>query len=229
MRFFRATDGARTRGLDLGKVARYQLRHCRISVVCYQRQVIIYSIEIVLSTQNYKKIGKIKNGFWCNIGRQTFIKWNKENGLGVPMSAKTKIVVLHMKELIYTVIFAVLAILLIILFVFMFGQEKKDESVETMKYTPGKYTSSIVFNDNTIDVEVVVDENSIQSVSLVNLDESVATMYPLMQPALDSISEQIYEKQSLTDVDYGTENQYTSAVLLDAIKDAVKKAEVTEE
>ncbi len=28
--FMRAIDGARTRGLDLGKVARYQLRHYRI-------------------------------------------------------------------------------------------------------------------------------------------------------------------------------------------------------
>ena len=28
---YRAIDGARTRGLDLGKVARYQLRHYRIS------------------------------------------------------------------------------------------------------------------------------------------------------------------------------------------------------
>ena len=27
--FLRAIDGARTRGLDLGKVARYQLRHYR--------------------------------------------------------------------------------------------------------------------------------------------------------------------------------------------------------
>ena len=30
LRVFRAIDGARTRGLDLGKVARYQLRHYRI-------------------------------------------------------------------------------------------------------------------------------------------------------------------------------------------------------
>ncbi len=29
----RAIDGARTRGLDLGKVARYQLRHYRINSV----------------------------------------------------------------------------------------------------------------------------------------------------------------------------------------------------
>lgn len=144
------------------------------------------------------------------------------------MSVKTKIVVLHMKELIYTVIFVVLAILLISLFVFMFGQEKKEESTDTMKYTPGKYTSSIVFNDHTIDVEVVVDENRINSISLVNLDESVATMYPLMQPALDQISQQIYEKQTLEGLDYGTENQYTSTVLIDAIKDALTKAQVEE-
>ena len=33
-RSLRAIDGARTRGLDLGKVARYQLRHYRICYVC---------------------------------------------------------------------------------------------------------------------------------------------------------------------------------------------------
>lgn len=34
----KAIDGARTRGLDLGKVARYQLRHYRIVLtVLYQR------------------------------------------------------------------------------------------------------------------------------------------------------------------------------------------------
>lgn len=146
--------------------------------------------------------------------------------MGASMSVKTKIVVLHMKELIYTIIFVILAILLISLFVFMFGQEKKDKSTETMKYTPGKYTSSIMFNDNTIDVEVVVDENRINSISLVNLDESVATMYPLMQPALDNISQQIYDKQTLEGIDYGTENQYTSTVLINAIKEALGKAQV---
>ena len=141
------------------------------------------------------------------------------------MSAKTKIVVLHMKELVYTAIFVVLAVLLILLFVFMFGSKKDESAKETMKYTPGKYTSSILFNDNSIDVEVVVDENRINSVSLVNLDESVATMYPLMQPALDAISQQIYENQSLEGIDYGSENQYTSQVLVEAIRDALSKAE----
>ena len=41
------------------------------------------------------------------------------------MSAKTKIVVLHMKEVIYTVLFVVLAIVLAILLFLMFGKDKK--------------------------------------------------------------------------------------------------------
>ena len=47
------------------------------------------------------------------------------------MSAKTKVVVLHMKELIYTLIFAGLGILLIFLLLFMFLPGKEDgESVD---------------------------------------------------------------------------------------------------
>lgn len=44
------------------------------------------------------------------------------------MSSKTKIVVLHMKEIIYTVIFAVLAIILILLLIFMFRPEHRSTS-----------------------------------------------------------------------------------------------------
>ena len=86
------------------------------------------------------------------------------------MSAKTKIVVLHMKELVYTAIFLVLAILLVALFFIMFRSDRDGEkTTETMKYVAGVYSSSILFNDSTIDVQVIVDENEIQSVSLVNL------------------------------------------------------------
>ncbi len=146
------------------------------------------------------------------------------------MSSKTKIVVLHLKEVVYTAIFAVLGILLILLLIFMFLPDGKDKATEeTMKYTAGVYTSSIQLNDNAIDVEVVVDENHINSITLVNLDEATAAMYPLMQPALDNLTEQIYEKQSLENISYGDDNQYTSMVLLNAIQSALDKAAYSEE
>ena len=145
------------------------------------------------------------------------------------MSAKTSIVVLHMKELIYTVIFAGLGILLVVLLLFMFWPKGKDgESVETMNYTAGVYSSSVMFGNHNVDVQVIVDENRINSISLVNLDDSVETMYPLMRPALEAISEQVISKQSTEGITYNADNQYTSLVLLNAVENALTKARIAE-
>ncbi len=142
------------------------------------------------------------------------------------MSAKTKIVVLHMKEMIYTLIFAGLGILLILLLIFMFLPKQKDKTTETMKYVAGVYTSTIQFNDSTIDVQVIVDEQEINSVSLVNLDETVTTMYPLMEPAVKNLADQIISKQSTENISYSEDNQYTSMVVLNAVNNALEKAAV---
>lgn len=145
------------------------------------------------------------------------------------MSAKTKIVVLHMKELIYTAIFAGLGILLVILLLFMFlPREKEGESVETMNYVAGVYSSSVMMGDQNVDVQVIVDENRINAISLVNMDETVTTMYPLMEPALLRIEEQVIEKQTTEGITYNSNQQYTSIVLLNAIENALAKARVVE-
>lgn len=163
------------------------------------------------------------------------------------MSAKTKIVVLRMKELIYTGIFVALGILLIILLIAMFlpkgdtASSKRDSdtteeqntdaanqdtsSVSSSSiYIPGIYTTQLVLNDQSIDVEVIVDQTSITSIRLVNLSESVSTMYPLLEPAFESICEQIYATQSVDEITYETENKYTTLVLLEAVKSSLEKA-----
>lgn len=157
------------------------------------------------------------------------------------MSAKTKIVVLHMKELIYTAIFAVLGILFIVLLAMMFlpgkdkdkGGEPQAEDVSGSEpvmaevsslYIPGIYTTELVLGSETVDVEVIVDKDSITSIRLVDLNEDVATVYPLLQPTMDSICEQIYASQSLESVTYTAESKYTSLVLLEAIQASLDKA-----
>lgn len=161
------------------------------------------------------------------------------------MSAKTKIVVIHVKELIYTGIFVALGILFLVLLLIMFlpkkdnteetqptGSPKETESVSESdaaentegSYIPGVYTSSLVLNEQAVDIEVIVDHNSITSIRMVNLDDTVATMYPLVQPSLESLAAQIYEKQSLEDLSYSMESKYTTLILLDAIQTAVEKA-----
>ena len=145
------------------------------------------------------------------------------------MSSKTKIVVLHLKELIYTGIFVVLGILFLLLLIIMFLPGKKTTPEATGadegRYTPGKYTTSLILGNSAVDVEVVVDDNNINSIRLVNLDEAVTTMYPLMEPALNDLAAQICEKQSLDEITYSDDNKYTSQVLLDAITNALSKAE----
>lgn len=145
------------------------------------------------------------------------------------MSAKTQIVVLHMKEVIYTLLFAGLSIILILLFLYMFLPEKNEqENTESATYTAGVYTSSILFQNSAIDVQVVVDANKINSISLINLDESVATMYPLVEPALKELTSQILKKQSTEGISYSSDNQYTALMLLEAINTALEKAFITQ-
>lgn len=140
------------------------------------------------------------------------------------MSSKTRIVVLHMKEIIYTAIFAVLAIVLITLLACMFFPRDKAVTSNEPRYAPGVYTSEVTLNNTALEVEVTVDENHINSIRFSNLDETVTTMYPLIQPTIEDIAEQVYDKQSLEDIEYSQENPYTSQIIIGAIDDALEKA-----
>ena len=142
------------------------------------------------------------------------------------MSSKTKIVVLHMKEIIYTAVFVALGVILIILLAFMFIPKKEKAVDSKQQYTPGIYTSTVTLNSTNLEVEVVVDSTHINAIRISNLDETVATMYPLVQPTVEYIAEQIYENQSLEDISYNEDSPYTSQIIIHAIEDALLKGKV---
>lgn len=158
------------------------------------------------------------------------------------MSSKTKIVVLHMKEIVYTGIFMVLGILLIIFLIILFIPGENEDSSSpspedtenseteltvdsTSLYIPGIYNTEILLNDQAINVEVIVDQSGISSINLVNISTSVTTMYPLLEPAFNSLTEQIITTQSLDDINYPQESKYTTLVLLEAIRKSLDKAQ----
>ena len=153
------------------------------------------------------------------------------------MSAKTKIVVLHMKELIYTAVCVVLGILFVILLIMMFlprgekvsaPEENAAPTSSAALYIPGIYTTELVLGNQTIDIEVIVDKDTITSIRMVNLSDAVTTMYPLLEPAFDSICSQIYELQTPEGVTYSSDSKYTSLVLLEAIQTSLDKAVVSQ-
>ncbi|MCI8939880.1 MAG: hypothetical protein HFH12_07810 [Dorea sp.] len=140
------------------------------------------------------------------------------------MSSKTKIVVLHMKEIIYTAVFAVFAIILILLLLVMFLPKAKETSEKIHKYQPGVYNSDLTLGNTALTVEVTVNESEITSIRFANLDETVTASYPLIQPAIEEIAQQIIDTQSLENISYSEENPYTAQVIINAIQEALKKA-----
>ena len=66
--------------------------------------------------------------------------------------------------------------------------------------------------------------NNINDIRIVNLDEAVTTMFPLLEPSFDDLANQIIKNQSLDNITYADDNKYTSMVLLNAIKTSLGKA-----
>ena len=82
----------------------------------------------------------------------------------------------------------------------------------------------MTLNDISLEVEVTVDESHINSIRFANLDETVTTMFPLLQPAMESIADQIIDTQSLEGLSYPEDTPYTSQVLVETIQKTLEKA-----
>jgi uncharacterized protein with FMN-binding domain len=84
----------------------------------------------------------------------------------------------------------------------------------------------LTLNNTNLEVEVAVDESHINSIRFSNLDDAVMTMFPLIQPALETIADQVYVSQSLEDIMLYEDTPYTSQVILNSIQEAIEKAAV---
>ena len=154
------------------------------------------------------------------------------------MSGKTKILVLHMKEVIYTGIFIFLGIVFIVLLAVMFlpGKQGNNAPIETTEstpstepsdvtYTPGIYSATIEVSGNNIELQVIVEKQGISDVSFSHLDEAIETMYPLFTPVLENIASQLRSGVALEDIAYEDTQKYTTLVLLNAIEEVLAVAQ----
>lgn len=150
--------------------------------------------------------------------------------------SRTRIVILQLKEIVYTAIFVGLGILLLILLFFMFWPDKESDSASTSSpaatssssaaYTPGVYNSELALGDTVINIQVALDTDHVKSVELVNLEDSVETMYPLIKPAVKEISKQLAQNVSPEEVVLSDDSPYTSQMILDKVSDIMKNAAV---
>lgn len=151
--------------------------------------------------------------------------------------SKTKIVVFKLKELLLTAALVVFGVAILLLVVALVSMEKestpgvtqpsaRNDSTETSAlYYPGVYTSTMELNDTTIHLELVCDSNHINSVRLINLDEAVETMYPLLNPALEDLELQLSKNVPLEELEFTEGSTYTQTLLVEAIERTLEKAE----
>ena len=155
--------------------------------------------------------------------------------------SKPKFVVFKLKELLLTVAIVLAAVTVIVLVITLValgkestpklpGVSEKPGSTETSAplYYPGVYTTTMEMNDTTIHLEMVCDENHINSVRLINLDEAVETMYPLLTPALEDLELQLTLNVPVEELKFTEGSTYTQTILVEAIELTLAKAAVTE-
>ncbi|MBR4731583.1 MAG: hypothetical protein IK081_02340 [Lachnospiraceae bacterium] len=146
------------------------------------------------------------------------------------MSAKTKIIVLHAKDLILAGLLTAAGLFLILLMILLFLPRKENNAVPTSAcYVPGIYKAEVFLGGKAIEVETVLERDRISSIRLVNLDEAITTAYPLLLPTMEHVRDQIYKTQSVQDVTPEPSAKYTSLVLLDAIGNCLEKGRIKED
>lgn len=155
--------------------------------------------------------------------------------------SKTKIVVFKLKELLLTAALVLLGVAILFLVIALISIDKegtpgvvgpaaanRDSAPTSALYYPGVYTTTMEMNDTTIHLELVCDENHINSVRLINLDEAVETMYPLLTPALEDLELQLSLDVPVEELKFTEGSTYTQTILVEAIEKTLAKAEIAE-
>jgi hypothetical protein len=92
---------------------------------------------------------------------------------------------------------------------------------------PGTYSSSIILNNNPLDISVTVSDSDIISVEMTDMNNVQRVFYPLFEPEINDLAAQVLEMQT---VELAADPEYpvTNGILKDAIATALSKAAVGE-
>ena len=107
---------------------------------------------------------------------------------------------------------------------FLPKQDSGGAAEPAMDPISGIYSSSIHLGGSSIDVKVTVTDDKISSISLSNLSEKTAAMYPLLQDTVDSMNKQLEAGTAFDELVFSSDSQYTNTLLKQAVKHAISKA-----
>ena len=146
----------------------------------------------------------------------------------------TKIFVLQMKDLIRIGFLIIIGVVLLVMLLILMIPPGDGSEVETptvpagpvapiARYIPGTYTSTIILNDEPVNIRVTVSENEILSIYMTAMDDVQRMFYPLFEPRLHDLVEEILRYQS-AHIEPQTDHPVTTSILQQAIIAALEMA-----
>ena len=149
--------------------------------------------------------------------------------------SRTRIVILQLREIIYAAVFVGIGILVLVTLFFLLMPEKSDGAdvsnnlkQDNKIYEAGIYQNKLALGDAVVGLQVTLDESQVKSVEVINLDESVSAMYPLMKPSVETISNQLAAGASVDEVVLSDGSKYTQELILNAVKEIMGEHKVQE-
>ena len=141
--------------------------------------------------------------------------------------SKTRIVVLQVKKLVVAAVLSILGIIILaFLFVLFFPKQDSGSTGAALdtkskgdgKYEAGIYTKEITLGDAAVNLELMLDEDRVKSLELVNLEESVETMYPLMKPTVKKLSKELAAGTDIKKIELSKDAKYTEKMIVESVE-----------
>lgn len=139
--------------------------------------------------------------------------------------SKPKFMVFKLKDLWVPIIIAIFAIIMVIFLITRFTATKPTFSPDAA-FNDGLYVTEISLDDADFNVAVSIHKNTIKSVELRNLDDETKFMFPLLEPSIAYINEEVTKTQSLEIAPF-EEARETTEFLMSAVKEALSLNEET--
>ncbi|MDD3393325.1 MAG: hypothetical protein EOM28_09935 [Clostridia bacterium] len=133
----------------------------------------------------------------------------------------TKFVVVKLKELIKTVVFAVLGVIILVGLIWFFLSLGDNDSGT---YRDGVYHTQVALGEESAMVSVTVQDGKIEDVALSEVSESALVFYPLLQSAAEEVCKEVVKNQSLT-IQVSEQNAYSAQAVLEAVAQGLEEAE----
>lgn len=93
-------------------------------------------------------------------------------------------------------------------------------------YRAGVYCYGISLNDTVVDLEIVLDLDHIWSVRLINVEDSITAMYPLLEPAVGALEEQLVNGVAPEDIVFSEDMKYTQLMVMEAVNAVLEEASI---